>query len=101
MDVFDRLKQAAASDWAGYVDHEFVVQLGDGSLPQAAFRCYLAQDHLFLIQFARAWGLAAYKSRTITDIRAAQAGLPAYWMRLNFMYGYASAGVSPAEGWKP
>ncbi|WP_430252118.1 TenA family protein [Neorhizobium sp. DAR64860/K0K1] len=75
MDVFDRLKQAAASDWAGYVDHEFVVQLGDGTLPQAAFRFYFLQDYLFLIQFARAWGLAAYKSRTIADIRAAQARL--------------------------
>jgi thiaminase (transcriptional activator TenA) len=30
---------------------------------------------LFLIQFARAWALAAYKSRTIADIRAAQVGL--------------------------
>ena len=53
------------------IDHEFVAKLGDGTLPQAAFRSYLVQDYLFLIQFARAWGLAAYKSRTIADIRAA------------------------------
>ena len=75
MDLFDRLKQAAASDWASYVDHQFVCQLREGTLPQAAFQAYLVQDYLFLIQFARAWALAAYKSRTIADISAAQAGL--------------------------
>lgn len=77
MDIFDRLKAAAQADWDSYVDHAFVRQLGDGSLPEAAFRTYLVQDYLFLIQFARAWALAAYKSRTIADIRAAQAGLAA------------------------
>lgn len=75
MDIFDRLKAAAQTDWDSYVDHAFVRQMGDGTLPEAAFRTYLVQDYLFLIQFARAWALAAYKSRTITDIRAAQAGL--------------------------
>jgi thiaminase/transcriptional activator TenA len=75
VDLFDRLKQAAASDWAIYVDHQFVCQLREGTLPQAAFQAYLVQDYLFLIQFARAWALAAYKSRTIADISAAQAGL--------------------------
>lgn len=77
MDVFDRLKQAAAPEWQSYVDHAFVRQLGQGTLPEAAFRTYLVQDYLFLIQFARAWALAAYKSRTIADIRAAQIGLAA------------------------
>ncbi len=74
-DTFDRLKSAAASDWERYVDHDFVRRMGDGSLPEAAFRTYLVQDYLFLIQFARAWALAAYKSRTLADIRAAQGGL--------------------------
>lgn len=77
MDTFDRLKEAAAADWRGYVDHAFVRQLGDGSLPRAAFQTYLVQDYLFLIHFARAWALAGYKSRTIADIRAAQATLAA------------------------
>lgn len=77
MDIFDRLKVAAAADWAAYVEHDFVRQMGDGSLPQAAFRTYLTQDYLFLIQFARAYALATYKSRTLTDMRAAKAGLSA------------------------
>lgn len=75
VDTFDKLKQAAGDDWAAYVGHRFVRLLGEGTLPEAAFRAYLVQDYLFLIQFARAWGLAAYKSRTADDIRAAQTGL--------------------------
>ncbi|MBA1192895.1 TenA family protein [Pseudomonas entomophila] len=77
MDLFDRLKAAAAADWSAYVDHRFVRQMGEGSLPEPVFRTYLVQDYLFLIQFARAWALAAYKSRRPDDIRAAQAGLAA------------------------
>lgn len=75
MDIFDRLKSAAEPEWNSYVSHAFVRQLGEGTLPEVAFRAYLVQDYLFLIQFARAWALAAYKSRTIADIRAAQAVL--------------------------
>jgi thiaminase (transcriptional activator TenA) len=77
MDIFDRLKAAAAADWASYVDHEFVRQMGAGTLPQAAFRTYLVQDYLFLIQFARAYALAVYKSRTLADMRSAKEGLSA------------------------
>lgn len=77
MDIFDRLKTAASGDWQSYVDHDFVRQLGAGTLPQSAFRFYLVQDYLFLIQFARAYALATYKSRALADMRAAQAGLAA------------------------
>ena len=77
MDVFDRLRAAAASDWARYVEHEFLRQLQVGKLPEAAFKAYLVQDYLFLIQFARAYALAVYKGRNLADMRAAQAGLSA------------------------
>ncbi|CAM5304071.1 Thiaminase-2 OS=Afipia felis OX=1035 GN=tenA PE=4 SV=1 [Afipia felis] len=77
MDIFDRLKTVAAADWRSYVDHDFVRRMGAGTLPQKAFRTYLVQDYLFLIQFARAYALATYKSRTLADMKAAQAGLAA------------------------
>jgi thiaminase (transcriptional activator TenA) len=75
LDTFDRLKQAAHNHWEGYIGHQFVCLMGKGALSERAFRTYLTQDYLFLIQFARAWGLAAYKSRAINDIHAAQNGL--------------------------
>jgi thiaminase/transcriptional activator TenA len=77
MDIFDRLKSAAADDWSSYVDHAFVRQLGAGTLPEPAFRTYLVQDYLFLIQFARAYALATYKSRNLDDMKIAQGGLAA------------------------
>lgn len=77
MSLFERLKTAAGDDWNAYVDHAFVRGLGEGTLPQAAFRRYLVQDYLFLIQFARAHALAAYKARSLADMRAAKDGLAA------------------------
>lgn len=77
MTLFDRLKNAAAQDWADYTRHEFILQLEAGELPLAAFRNYLVQDYLFLIQFARANALAGYKGRTMADLTAAQRGLAA------------------------
>lgn len=77
MTLFARLKDAAGRDWTDYAEHEFVRRLGAGTLPEAAFRRYLVQDYLFLIQFARANALAVYKSRTLPDMRAAQASLSA------------------------
>ncbi len=75
--LFTRLRAAAAPEWQAYTGHEFVRRLGDGSLPEACFRHYLIQDYLFLIQFARAYALAAYKSETLADIRDAVRSLAA------------------------
>lgn len=75
--LFERLKDAAATEWQAYVAHPFVQAVADGSLPEAGFRHYLIQDYLFLIHFARAYGLAAFKGETLDDIRHAAAGLNA------------------------
>ncbi len=75
--LFARLRAAAADDWQAYTGHEFVRRLGDGSLPEECFRHYLIQDYLFLIHFARAYALAAYKSETLADIRDAVRSLAA------------------------
>lgn len=74
-DLFDRLKAACGDDWAAYTRHEFVRALGAGSLAPAAFRHYLRQDYLFLIHFARAYGLAAFKADNLADLRRAAGAL--------------------------
>src|SRR5438128_11099378 len=71
MELFARLVAAAGSTWHAYTRHDFVLRLARGDLPQAAFRRYLVQDYLFLIHFARAWGLAIYKSETLAEMRRA------------------------------
>ncbi|MGY5765845.1 TenA family protein [Brachybacterium sp. DNPG3] len=75
MSLFAQLRAAAVEDWDAYTRHEFVERLGEGTLPLAAFQDYLVQDYLFLVQFARAYALAAYKGRTLEDVRRASEGL--------------------------
>lgn len=97
--LFGRLRRDAAEPWRTYVEHPFVRALGDGTLPRAAFRRYLTQDYLFLIQFARAYALAGYKSSSLADLRAAAAGLGAIVdveMKLHVAY-CADWGLSEAE----
>jgi thiaminase/transcriptional activator TenA len=70
--LFRRLVAAAGAEWPAYTRHEFVLRLARGDLPEAAFRRYLVQDYRFLLHFARAWGLAVYKSETLDEMRRAQ-----------------------------
>ncbi|MGP7734745.1 thiaminase II [Oceanimonas smirnovii] len=75
--TFNDLKKHCEHNWRDYLQHDFVCKLGDGTLAPDAFRHYLKQDYLFLIQFGRAFALAAYKSPTLSDLRHAKAGLDA------------------------
>jgi thiaminase/transcriptional activator TenA len=70
---FDRLRADAAGSWSRYIRHPLVRALGDGSLPAGKFRNFLVQDYLFLIQYARAYVLLAYKLDEPADMRAALA----------------------------
>jgi thiaminase/transcriptional activator TenA len=98
LNLFDRLKAAAAADWFSYVDHAFVRRLGDGTLPEAAFRTYLVQDYLFLIQFARAYALATYKSRNLADMKVAQGGLASILGEMELHVRLCGRwGLAPAE----
>ncbi len=70
--LFSRLVEASDAAWRAYTRHEFVLLLASGDLPEASFQRYLVQDYLFLIHFARAWGLAIYKSDTLAEMHRAQ-----------------------------
>ncbi|MCC9625471.1 thiaminase II [Thalassospira sp. MA62] len=67
--LFGKLRAKAPDAWQGYVCHDFVKQLGNGTLPEAAFKHYLIQDYLYLIQFARAYALATYKADDLHTMR--------------------------------
>ncbi|KAI1333685.1 Phosphomethylpyrimidine kinase-domain-containing protein [Xylariaceae sp. FL0016] len=59
-----------ATVWHRFVNHSFVLGLGNGQLPLKSFKDYLVQDYLYLVHFARANALASYKAKTIEDIAA-------------------------------
>jgi thiaminase/transcriptional activator TenA len=81
--LFDRLKSDAKADWEAYVRHPFVLGLGDGSLPKAAFQHYLVQDYLFLIEFARAYAIGVYKAPNADEMRKAADGMHALLSETN------------------
>ena len=67
--LYRALRVAAAEPWEAYTWHPFVRGLADGTLPLPAFRRYLVQDYLFLIQFARAEALAVVKAESLAAMR--------------------------------
>lgn len=69
--VFTRWRAEAAAEWKAFTRHAFVEQLGDATLPRAAFLRYLVQDYVFLIHFSRAWALAVVKADSLAEMRAA------------------------------
>lgn len=75
--VFESLKATCVEDWRAYVAHDFVRGLADGSLPEACFRHYLAQDYRFLVHFSRAYALAVFKSDDPVEMRQAATTLKA------------------------
>ena len=102
--LIDQLRCACADDWRAFTHHAFVAGIADGSLPEAAFREYLIQDYRFLVQFARAHALEAYKADTVEDLRwaaAAAAGIIEVEMRLHVGYcaqwGLDEAALEAAE----
>lgn len=75
--------------WHKFVNHPFVLAMGDATLPLESFKGYLIQDYLYLvccprwtvcqaahlltwrqIQFSRSNALGAYKAKTMKDIAA-------------------------------
>ena len=64
-------RDSAGEVWQQYIDHEFVVRLGDGSLPRTAFIAYLVQDYIYLLHYSRAWALAVVKSENAAQMRLA------------------------------
>ncbi|OJA11198.1 hypothetical protein AZE42_06238 [Rhizopogon vesiculosus] len=65
------LIQSTRTIWREYVQHEFVVLLGKGTLPKENFLHFIKQDYLYLKYYARAYALLAAKSHAYAPILAA------------------------------
>ena len=71
---YGKLRLAAGPLWNGYVDHEFVRQIQNGTLPERCFKRFLTQDYLFLLSFARASALLASKASNLHDLKLGATG---------------------------
>ncbi|MDV7104768.1 thiaminase II [Vibrio sp. TH_r3] len=68
---YNDLINACKQEWQTYTEHEFVQQLALGKLNNSAYLHYLKQDFLFLKQYARAYAMAIYKAKTLSEMRMA------------------------------
>lgn len=97
--LYSRLRRDTGADWDAYVNHRFVRQLADGSLPRAEFLAWMVQDYLYLMHYARAYALLIYKSDTVDQMRGAAlivSGLLNNEMSLHRQQ-LAAAGVSETD----
>lgn len=66
----EELWAAGAAVYPEILAHPFLRGLADGTLPRAAFRHFVRQDSLYLVDYARALAVVAAKAPTDADIRA-------------------------------
>ena len=62
MNFTEQLAQQAKTVRERVFQHPFVTGIGDGTLPLAAFRYYMCQDYIFLIEYCRVLALAVAKA---------------------------------------
>lgn len=61
----EQLRQRAADMRERVFQHPFVTGIGDGTLPLAAFRYYMCQDYVFLVEYCRVLALAVAKAEDV------------------------------------
>ena len=67
MEQINQCWKAAEEAISQYMNHPFFTKMADGTLSNAAFQRYLEQDSLYVVQYARAMCLLAYKTAAPSD----------------------------------
>lgn len=63
------LRAEAADVWEAQHAHPFVTGIGDGTLPLDRFRFWVAQDYVYLIDYARLLALGAARAPDLATMR--------------------------------
>ncbi|MCE4956839.1 thiaminase II [Macrococcoides caseolyticum] len=61
----DRIWKRVEPIWHSYLEHTFVIGLGDGTLHQEKFQQWLKQDYVYLIEYAKLMAIGSAKSRDL------------------------------------
>src|SRR5262249_51221547 len=95
----DRLRSLADAIWEAQHRHPFVRGIGDGSLDVEKFKIWVRQDYLYLIDYARLFGLAVARGpdvETMTWMASMASGILRNEMNLHRSYA-AEFGISAEE----
>ena len=95
----DHLRRLAEPIWAAQHRHPFVRGIGDGTLALERFAFWVRQDYLFLIEYARLFGLAAARAPDLETMgRFAELLRATLETEMALHRGYAEQfGITPAE----
>ncbi|SCI96703.1 Thiaminase-2 [uncultured Clostridium sp.] len=63
--LFDEVKDI----WKSYLNHPFVNEIGEGTLPKEKFKRYLIQDYLYLKEFSRVFAMGMVKADTVKEMK--------------------------------
>ena len=88
MSFTQQLIQQAQPHWNAYVNHDFVQQLEQGTLPLQNFQHYLKQDYLYLLQYNRAFTLAIYKADNFKQMEIAHQSVAALLHEIQLHIGF-------------
>ena len=93
------LRQQTADLRRQVLQHPFVTGIGDGELPLQAFRFYMCQDYVFLIEYSRVLALAVAKADDLgTMARFAELLHETLNTEMDLHRGFAAKfGISPEE----
>ena len=64
-----QLRRAADGIWRAQHEHPFVLGVADGSLAVERFACYVRQDYVFLVEYARLLALGAARAPDLATMR--------------------------------
>ena len=65
MKLIDKMTAATAGIWAEYNKHPFVKGIEEGTLDKEKFKYYIMQDYLYLIEYAKVFGIGIAKSKSV------------------------------------
>ncbi|MDP9378145.1 MAG: thiaminase II [Actinomycetota bacterium] len=93
------LRQDADAIWSAQHEHPFVRGIGDGTLREDAFRFYVRQDYLFLIDYGRLLALGAVRAPRLDWMRRfAALSLSVLETEMDLHRAYSSSwGISTSE----
>ena len=96
--MLNQLMKNAQPYWQQYVEHDFVKQLANGSLPAECFRHYLKQDYLYLFHYSRAFALAIFKAKNFSQMEIPRKSLESICQEIQLHLAYCRQwGISEAE----